>query len=144
MTDNPLMRPMTTVLDKSVKAAKWLDSSEWSAGVALARAIAGQIDDVVEGGHVTDPEVLKQLHMRIIPNYQRALFTLGLTPEGYARTTGVGAAPRSGTRTGDGVGDVPAGVATPFSAAQAAVDPLDALIAAEVERTNVIDMNGRR
>ena len=28
MTDNPLMRPMTTVLDQSVRAATWLQGAD--------------------------------------------------------------------------------------------------------------------
>lgn len=138
MTDsaNPLMRPMTTVLDRSVRAAKWLESSEWSAGIALARAIAGQIDDVTEAGHVNDPEVLKQLHMRMIPNFQRALFTLGLTPEGFAKITAGVVSGTPEAPAADGAESAPAGVATPFAAASAAAkDPLDALI---------IDMDSRR
>lgn len=144
MTDNPLMRTMTTVLDQSVRAASWLQGADqYAAGVALARTLAGQLDDVIQGGQVTDPEVLKQLHMRMIPNYQRALFTLGLTPEGYAKMTGVGSPAGPNGKTPDT--EVPTGVASPFAAASAAEgDPLEQLITAETERTNVIDMEGRR
>ena len=143
MTDNPLMRPMTTVLDQSVRAATWLQGADqYAAGVALARTLAGQLDDVIQGGQVTDPEVLKQLHMRMIPNYQRALFTLGLTPEGYAKMTGVGS-PTGQVTTSEASGTT--GVASPFAAAASAEgDPLEQLITAETERTNVIDMEGRR
>ena len=143
MTDNPLMRPMTTVLDQSVRAATWLQGADqYAAGVSLARLLAGQIDDVVEGGQVADPEVLKQLHMRRVPNVQRALFTLGLTPEGYAKMTGVGS-PTGQVTTSEASGTT--GVASPFDAAKASEgDALDALILAETERTNVIDMDGRR
>ena len=145
MTDNPLMRPMTIDLDQSVRAATWLhNADQYAAGISLARMIAGQIDDVVEAsGGVPDPEILKQLHMRMVPNFQKALHALGLTPEGYARMTGVGS-PSGQVPTAEASGTTP-GVATPFDAAKASEgDALDALILAETERTNVIDMEGRR
>lgn len=143
MTDNPLMRPMTTVLDSSVRAATWLHGADqYAAGISLARMIAGQIDDVVEGGQVADPEVLKQLHMRMVPNFQKALHALGLTPEGYARMTGVGS-PSGQVPTPEASGTT--GVATPFDAAAATEhDALDALIMAEDERSNVVALNDRR
>ena len=144
MTDNPLMRPMTTVLDQSVRAATWLQGADqYAAGVSLARLLAGQIDDVVEGGQVADPEILKQLHMRMVPNFQKALHALGLTPEGYARMTGVGS-PSGQVPTAEASGTTP-GVATPFDAAASSEhDALDALIMAETERSNVVALNDRR
>lgn len=143
MTDNPITRPMTAILDRSVKAASWLDGvDKYAAGVSLARLLAGQIDDVVGVGATADPELLKQLHMRMVPNFQRALFTLGLTPEGYAKMTGVGS-PVGQTSAAEASGGPPG--PTPFDAANAAKgDALDQLIAEETDRSNVIDMDGRR
>ena len=78
---------------------------------------------------MADPEVLKQLHMRMVPNFQRALFTLGLTPEGYAKMTGVGS-PTGQVTTSEASGTT--GVASPFDAARPPRgDALDALILAE-------------
>ena len=144
MTDNPLMRPMTTVLASSVRAATWLhNADQYAAGISLARMIAGQIDDVVEAsGGVPDPEILKQLHMRMVPNFQKALHALGLTPEGYARMTGVGS-PSGQVTTSEASGTT--GVASPFDAAASSEhDALDALIMAETERSNVVALNDRR
>ena len=145
MADNPIRRPMTTVLDSSVRAATWLhNADQYAAGISLARMIAGQIDDVVEAaGGVPDPEILKQLHMRMVPNFQKALHALGLTPEGYARMTGVGS-PSGQVPTAEASGTTP-GVATPFDAAASSEhDALDALIMAETERSNVVALNARR
>ena len=144
MTDNPITRPMTNVLDRSVRAASWLQGADqYAAGISLARMIAGQIDDVVEAaGGVPDPEILKQLHMRMVPNFQKALHALGLTPEGYARMTGVGS-PSGQVPTAEASGTT--GVASPFDAAKASEgDALDALIMAETERSNVVALNDRR
>ena len=141
---NPLTHPMTAVLDQSVRAATWLQGTDqYGAAIATARMIAGQIDGVIAAsGGVPDPEVLKQLHMRMLPNYQKALFTLGLTPEGYAKMTGVGS-PQGQVGPGEASGKAP-GVATPFDAAAAATgDALDELISEEVQRTNVIPMERR-
>ena len=144
MTDNPITRPMTNVLDRSVRAASWLQGADqYAAGISLARMIAGQIDDVVEAaGGVPDPEILKQLHMRMVPNFQKALHALGLTPEGDARMTGVGS-PSGQVTTSEASGTT--GVASPFDAAKASEgDALDALIMAETERSNVVALNDRR
>lgn len=140
MADNPITRPMTTLLDRSVAAATWLrDAAQYDAQVALARLIAGQIDDAVEQNKVDDPEFLKQFHMRMVPNLQRALFTLGLTPEGYAKMTGVGSVSgqTSGKEAAGSTASAPAGVATPFdaAAATASADPLAELINLEDRRT---------
>lgn len=144
VAENPIRRPMTTVLDSSVRAATWLHGADqYAAGISLARMIAGQIDDVVEtSGAVVDPEILKQMHMRMVPNFQKALHALGLTPEGYARMTGVGS-PSGQVPTSAASGTT--GVATPFDAAAATEhDALDALIMAEDERSNVVALNDRR
>lgn len=141
--DNPITRPMSTLLDKSVRAATWLaGATQYEAGVALARLLAGQIDDAVEGGQITDPEVLKQFHMRMVPNFQRALHALGLTPEGYAKMTGV-RSPAGQAKGTEAAGTT--GVASPFdTAGKPAVDPLEALITEEDLRANVVDLESRR
>lgn len=147
MSENPITNPMVTVLDQSVQAAVWLQgTTQYSAGIALARSIASQIDSLLAGsGGVPDPEVIKQLHMRVIPNYQRALFTLGLTPEGYAKMTGAGSYGTPKDSPSDQAPDTPPGIPTPFSAAASATgDALDALISAETARTNVIQLGDRR
>lgn len=143
MSNNPITRPMTMLLDKSVRAATWIHGAEqYEAGVALARVLAGQIDDVVEGGQISDPEVRKQFHMRMVPNFQRALHSLGLTPEGYARMTGVGS-PAGQAKGTEAAGTT--GVASPFdTAAKPAVDPLTALITEVDLQTNVVDLESRR
>ncbi|QLF83980.1 terminase small subunit [Gordonia phage Upyo] len=144
--ENPITHPMTTVLEKSIRSATWLQGTEqYGAAIATARMIAGQIDGVVAAsGGVPDPEVLKQLHMRMIPNYHRALFTLGLTPEGYAKMTAAVPTASGGSKVSAAPSSSP-GVASPFDAAATATgDALDALIAAETDRTNVIQMGERR
>lgn len=87
MANNPIARPMSTLVDQSVAAAAHLRGKEaghYKAAVALAKLLAGQIDDANMAG---DPDTWNKINMRVIPNFHRVLFTLGLTPEGFARIT---------------------------------------------------------
>lgn len=129
---NPFQNSMETVLDKAVKDAPWLHGADrFAAGVAMARLLASQIDSLQAA---VDPEAVKQLNMRIIPNYHRALHGLGLTPEGYARMTGVGG--KSPGASGAGTGEKESEPSKPLGP-----NPLDAL-ASEVE--NVVSMAAHR
>lgn len=126
MATNPIRRPQTSALERALKAAPWLHNvQEYAAGVALAKLMAGQIDDMVES---QDPDMVKLMHMRSIPRYREVLETLGLTPASHSRMVGGSAAgaPPAETDEDDEPETAPAG------------NPLDAL-AAEVE--NVVQLH---
>ena len=128
MPQNPMRQPIRTALDKAVKDAEWLKEDRFSGAVAMTRLLADQIDTLQA---VTDPESVKQLNMRIIPNFHRALHGLGLTPEGYAKMTGAGGTNRPGA-SGAGIEDEGA---DEMKGKPAATNPLDALMA---EAENVV------
>lgn len=129
MATNPIRRPQTSALERALKAAPWLHGvKEYEAGVALAKLMAGQIDDMVEA---QDPDMVKLMHMRSIPRYREVLETLGLTPASHSRMTSGAAAGAPPPAGGDDDEDDKEPVA----------NPLDAMVA-EVE--NVVSMAGRR
>lgn len=83
---NPITNPMTRTLERSVAKADHLRGHpEYAAGIALAKLLAGQIDEMVQA---QDPVVVNQMNMRVLPNFHKILYTLGLTPEGFAKITG--------------------------------------------------------
>lgn len=136
MAKNPLSQPMAASLETAIKAADWLHGEDrYAAGIELARLLAGQIDTLVAS---QDPAAVREMNIRTVKNYHAALHALGLTPEGYARMTGVGG--RAATD--------PAGQQEDEDAAQKAEEkaeetgnPLD-LLTAEVE--NVVSLAGRK
>lgn len=136
MAKNPLSQPMAASLETAIKAADWLHGEDrYAAGIELARLLAGQIDTLVAS---QDPAAVREMNIRTVKNYHAALHALGLTPEGYARMTGVGGRAATG----------PAGQQEDEDAAQKAEEkaeetgnPLD-LLTAEVE--NVVSLAGRK
>lgn len=142
MATNPIQRPMTALFERSLAAADHLkvknDGGKYKAAIGMAKMLAGQIDDVVASG---DADAINRMNMRIIPNYHKCLYGLGLTPEGFARITGVSSpAPgptASGTEDDDTNLDAPE-----VDQEDGGGDALDAIIA-ETE-AKVIEMKGRR
>lgn len=72
------MRLLRTALQKSVKAADWLEESD-QAAVELAYHYAELIDTSIRNG---DDESIKKAHAIAGPNLQRTLESLGLTVAG--------------------------------------------------------------
>lgn len=127
MATNPIRRPQTSALERALKAAPWLHGvKEYEAGVALAKLMAGQLDDMVEA---QEPDLVKLMHMRSIPRYREVLETLGLTPTAHSRMTSGAAAGAPPAENEDEDDKEPV------------ANPLDAMVA-EVE--NVVSMAGRR
>lgn len=136
MPTNPLRKVQTKALEDALKAADWLHGAdEYKAGVALAKLLAGQIDDMVEAH---DSELVKLMHMRSIPRYREVLETLGLTPTAHSRMVGGSAAsaPPPPAQDEDDADEAPKETPAPKIA-----NPLDAL-ADEV--TNVVNLAARR
>lgn len=129
---NPISNPMATILEKSLKAADHLRKhDEYGAAIALAKMLAGQIDDAAQS---QDPDILNKLNMRVIPNYHKVLFTLGLTPEGFAKITNPAYRPSPG-ETEDNAPE------TPKASEEEPGDALDALV---TQAENVVKMSDRR
>lgn len=136
MATNPIARPMTALVEKSVAAAAHLrgkEADQYKAAVALAKLLAGQIDDASVGG---DPDQWNKINMRVVPNFLRVLYTLGLTPEGYAKITNPQAVGRSPGRPPKDGPDEPAAEASAPKAE--AGDALDEIMA------KVVSMKDRR
>ena len=142
MATNPINRPMTALFERSLAAADHLrvknDGGKYKAAIGMAKMLAGQIDDVVASN---DAEAINRMNMRIIPNYHKCLFGLGLTPEGYARITGVTAS-APGAATG-GPEDDDTNLDTPEVEEQGDQgDALDSIIS-ETD-AKVLQLKGRR
>jgi len=129
---------MTALVEQSVAAAAHLRGKEaghYKAAVALAKLLAGQIDDAAVGG---DPDQWNKINMRVVPNFLRVLYALGLTPEGYAKITNPQAlGSRGGRPPKDGPDEPAAEASAPKTEAEAG-DALDAIVA------NVVRMKDRR
>lgn len=138
MAKNPLSDPMAASLETAIKAADWLHGEDrYAAGIELARLLAGQIDTLVAS---QDPAAVREMNIRTVKNYHAALHALGLTPEGYARMTGVGGRAATGPVGQQGDEDDDAAQKAEEKAEETG-NPLD-LLTAEVE--NVVSMAGRK
>lgn len=142
MATNPINRPMTALFEKSLAVADHLkvknDGGKYKAAIGMAKMLAGQIDDVVAS---QDADAINRMNMRIIPNYHKCLYGLGLTPEGYARITGASAAPSGPVASGPEDDDT--NLDAPEMEDQADNgDALDAIIT-DLD-AKVVQMKGRR
>lgn len=130
---NPISSPQTARFEASVKAAEHLRGHpEYASAIALGKALATQIDEMTTTG---DPEVMNKMNMRVVPNFQRALYTLGLTPEGFAKITNPLSAPPTGKP--DDEDETP----PKASEDEGPGDELDALMA---DMDNVVNLGDRR